>query len=94
MPNPVKAIHNIAPLVLYSIILFSFCNLGSVVAQVNEEFHVTHYTSRNGLPQNSVKSMFMDKNRFLWMTTEGGLVRFDGFDFDIYNTSNIKGLPS
>ncbi|MGR6087320.1 MAG: ATP-binding protein [Arcticibacter sp.] len=94
MPNPVKAIHNIALLVLYSIFLFSFCNLGSVVAQVNEEFHVTHYTSRNGLPQNSVKSMFMDKNRFLWMTTEGGLVRFDGFDFDIYNTSNIKGLTN
>lgn len=94
MPNPVKAIPGIAQLALFSFILSVAFNLASVHAQIKEEYHVIQYTSRNGLPQNSVKSMFMDKNRFLWMTTEGGLVRFDGYDFDIFNTSNIKGLTN
>ena len=94
MPNPVKAIYNIAPLVLFTFVLSGALNHLEANAQVKDEFHVTQYTSRDGLPQNSVKSICMDKDRFLWMTTEGGLVRFDGFDFDIYNTSNIKGLTN
>ncbi|MFM7824393.1 MAG: hypothetical protein ACKPB3_11545, partial [Bacteroidota bacterium] len=88
------AICNKVPLALLLIILTFAFNIISAKAQVKDEFHVTQYTSRNGLPQNSVKSMFMDENRFLWMSTEGGLVRFDGYDFDLYNTSNIKGLTN
>ena len=39
------------------------------------------------LPQNSVKSIAPDKYGFIWMTTENGLVRFDGKNFKIYNTN-------
>jgi signal transduction histidine kinase len=39
------------------------------------------YTSQNGLPQNSVIDMAMDTLGFLWLSTEGGLVRFDGRRF-------------
>ena len=41
------------------------------------------YTSENGLPQNSVLSLAMDANGYLWFTTEGGLVRFDGTAFHL-----------
>src|SRR6187401_217668 len=64
--------------------LFLSCN--DVFAQ--KDFSVFQYTSKNGLPQNSVKSMIMDDNGFLWMTTEGGLVRFDGVNFKVFNHAN------
>jgi len=53
------------------------------------------YTSDNGeLPQNSVKSIVPDKLGFIWLATEDGLARFDGQQFKIYNSENIKGLKS
>jgi len=62
-----------------------FCN--PLSGQAFDEFHLSHYTSKNGLPQNSIRSMVLDKDRFLWMATESGLVRFDGYDFDLYDAS-------
>ncbi len=34
----------------------------------------------------------MDNDRFLWMTTEEGLVRFDGRNFKVYNQNNHPGI--
>ncbi|WP_353720007.1 two-component regulator propeller domain-containing protein [Dyadobacter sp. 676] len=58
------------------------------------DFTEQHFTSDNGLPQNSVMQLRMDKNGFIWMTTQGGLVRFDGTRFVTYNLSNVPGLIS
>lgn len=41
-----------------------------------------------GLPQNSVKSIVPDKYGFLWLTTENGLVRYDGQEFKTFNSEN------
>ena len=46
------------------------------------------------LPQNSVKSISPDKFGFIWMTTENGLVRFDGKKFKTYNSSTIGTLSN
>jgi signal transduction histidine kinase len=58
------------------------------------DFTIQHYTSDNGLPQNSVMQLRRDKNGFVWMTTQGGLVRFDGTRFMTYNLSNVPQLTS
>ncbi len=64
------------------------------ISQDSSEFTIHHYTSKNGLPQNSIRSMLMDNDRFLWMTTEGGLVRFDGQFFMVYNHSNTPEIQN
>ncbi|NHN26294.1 HAMP domain-containing histidine kinase [Flavobacterium jejuense] len=46
------------------------------------------------LPQNSVKSISPDKYGFIWMTTENGLVRFDGEKFKVYNSSNTNTVSN
>lgn len=71
-------------------LLFLFLNVFSVFAQKN--YNLAHYTSKNGLPQNSVKSLSIDKNGFTWMTTEAGLVRFDGINFKVYNSTTAPIL--
>jgi len=60
--------------------------------QSSDDFTIKHYTSKNGLPQNSIRSMVLDNNRFLWMTTEGGLVRFDGQYFKVYTHYNEPAI--
>ena len=58
----------------------------------NDNYIVNQYNSENGLPQNSAKDLLLDRNGFLWITTEDGLVRFDGRQFRVYNMSNAPFL--
>ena len=58
-----------------------------------EKYHTTWYSAdTNHLPQNSVKSITPDKYGFLWLSTENGIVRYDGQNFKTYNGENVKNL--
>jgi len=71
--------------------LMLHCVLGYTQPQ---GYTFSHYTTENGLPQNSVKDIKFDQAGYCWLTTEMGLVRFDGRVFKTYGTSEIKGLKS
>ncbi|WP_449397387.1 two-component regulator propeller domain-containing protein [Chryseobacterium wanjuense] len=47
----------------------------------SQNYNVSYYTTDNGLPQNSVKDITKDKYGFIWLTTENGVVRYDGTNF-------------
>ncbi len=66
----------------------------SININAQNSYYVINYTSRNGLPQNSIKSMILDSTGFLWLATESGLVRFDGINFKVNNTLNTPELLS
>ena len=44
----------------------------------------THYSSEDGLSQNSIMSMVQDHNGVLWFSTWDGINRFNGYDFKVY----------
>jgi signal transduction histidine kinase/ligand-binding sensor domain-containing protein len=48
----------------------------------------------SGLPQNTVRAIVQGRDGFLWIATEGGLVRFDGMEFAVLTLANSPGLPS
>lgn len=48
------------------------------------------YDTDNGLPQNSVKDIIKDRYGFIWLSTENGLVRYDGYNFVSYNHLKLK----
>ncbi|MCE7044214.1 ATP-binding protein [Dyadobacter sp. CY312] len=77
----------------FFLITCSFLWLGSnyVCAQTAllEKYSIVRYTDVNGLPQNSVKSIAAGAAGFVWLVTEGGLVRFDGRQFETYNKFNL-----
>jgi ligand-binding sensor domain-containing protein/anti-sigma regulatory factor (Ser/Thr protein kinase) len=50
-----------------------------------------YYTTRDGLPSNSVYRTIIDNRGFLWIATENGIGRFDGKNFRNYTT--VQGLP-
>lgn len=64
-----------------TIILIGFAAL--TIAQ--QHFSFVHYTSDQGLSQNSVTAMHKDRKGFLWVCTRDGLNRFDGKTFRSYN---------
>lgn len=69
-------------------VLFMLCSL---------MFHAQHYTSQRygmneGLPQNSIKDIIKDKYGFLWMTTDNGILRYDGKNFLLFNDFKVKNV--
>src|ERR1041385_5115544 len=54
----------------------------------------TVWTTENGLPQNSVNAILQTRDGYLWIGTYGGLVRFDGVKFTVFDASNTEGLKS
>ena len=57
-------------------------------------YDIRQYNSESGLPQNSATGLLLDSHNFLWVTTQNGLVRFDGRRFRIYDRSNTPAIRS
>ena len=58
---------------------------------------LTQYTYRSwlsadGLPQNTVFSVAQTPEGYLWLATLGGLARFDGLQFEVFDRSNTPQL--
>ncbi len=47
-----------------------------------------NYTIHNGLPSNEVYDIFQDSKGFIWLSTDRGACRYDGYSFTIYSTAN------
>ena len=54
----------------------------------------SHYTSRDGLPDNRIRTVFQDKKGFLWIGTMNGISRYDGYTFKKYYKSHAAGSIS
>ncbi|XZF15371.1 sensor histidine kinase [Chitinophagaceae bacterium MMS25-I14] len=51
-----------------------------------------HYTIDNGLPSNNVYECIQDHNGYIWITTDNGLLKYNGYSFKLFNTANAN-LP-
>src|ERR1700742_3974394 len=47
-------------------------------------YSVQHFTDENGLPQNSINDLLFDRDGYLWLASQVGLVRFNGSSFKLY----------
>lgn len=52
------------------------------------------WTTADGLPQNSVTDIVQTQDGYLWISTFGGLARFDGWRFTIFDVASSPGLLS
>ena len=55
-----------------------------------QKYPSINYTTSEGLPNNAVRSLFIDRNNVLWVGTENGISRFVNGQF--YNLSEQDGL--
>ena len=73
---------------LFIIILLLCCTTAQ--AQYKKPYFNT-LTVQNGLPENFIQATLEDKNGYLWMGTQNGLVRYDGYRFKPYPIFNTTG---
>jgi signal transduction histidine kinase/ligand-binding sensor domain-containing protein len=57
-------------------------------------YRVDHWTTDNGLPQNTVRSIVQTRDGYLWLTTFDGLARFDGVRFSVFDKSNTPAITN
>src|SRR5437773_673821 len=50
------------------------------------------WLTRDGLPQEFVQAITQTRDGYLWIGTLGGLVRFDGVRFTVFDPGNTPGL--
>ena len=51
------------------------------------------WVMENGLPQNTVQALVQTRDGFIWLGTEVGLVRFDGYGFQVFDRNSSPALP-
>src|SRR5262249_36542698 len=68
--------------------------LFALAATARAQYRFDHWTTDNGLPQHTVRSLAQTRDGYLWLTTFDGLVRFDGVRFTVFDKSNTPGLVS
>jgi ligand-binding sensor domain-containing protein len=55
---------------------------------ISWEYNYDHFGIQNGLPSSETYQVHQDKSGLLWILTDRGVVRYDGFQFKTYTTEN------
>jgi signal transduction histidine kinase len=57
------------------------------------QYSRTTWTQEHGLPQDTIRAIVQTRDGYLWLGTDEGLARFDGYEFAVFNRLR-GGLPS
>ena len=79
--------------IFFFLLLFALANLWG--QKINNSF--THFTQKDGLPSNTAGAIMQDHLGYIWIGTNNGLSRYDGYEFYNYapisNDTNYLPLP-
>lgn len=57
-----------------------------------DNVYVQYLDNRDGLPNNTVRTIFQDSKGFIWMSTLNGISRYDGYSFTNYFPESGSGI--
>lgn len=96
MPQSIR-VHTLLPLVIGSLVLMLFGltayaqNLPERASPLSDYFIET-WTSRDGLPHNSINAIAQTDDGYLWFATWEGVARYNGLDFTLYTRSETSQM--
>ncbi|MFY0631104.1 MAG: histidine kinase [Flavobacteriaceae bacterium] len=74
-------------------LLFALCSFLFFPCSYSQNSQLQNFTTKEGIPQSQVYNIVQDSIGYLWLATQGGgLARFDGDEFTVFNEK--KGLKS
>src|ERR1700677_2688805 len=92
-----NSLSNLHP-VLRSAFFWALCGIVtlSATAHSQDPNNLGHqsWSTENGLPQNSVHQIVQSRDGYIWIATEGGIARFNGIDFKVFNHETIPAFTS
>jgi signal transduction histidine kinase/ligand-binding sensor domain-containing protein len=74
---------------LYNYLFLLVSIFSTVQAQQNQVYFEKHDVIA-GLPESSVRDMVEDDLGYIWMATQNGLVRYDGYNYKVYHLGTKK----
>ncbi len=74
------------------LVLFIFLFVSQVLLCNAQDVPFRKFSLDNGLPSNRVYSFMQDRDGYIWVATEGGVVKYNGYSFKVFTTRD--GLPS
>jgi diguanylate cyclase (GGDEF)-like protein/PAS domain S-box-containing protein len=88
-PGTVRTTYGDASRALWRVLV---CSLGMLLAHAAcadvRDFHFQHITGEHGLAQNTVSALLQDRDGYVWVATQGGLHRYDGQDYRLFEQSS------
>jgi signal transduction histidine kinase/ligand-binding sensor domain-containing protein/DNA-binding response OmpR family regulator len=78
------------------LVLFTLLMAGALPAWTQPVFKFSRFTPTNGLSQSNVTCILQDHLGFMWIGTQNGLNKYDGYQFTIsrYNPADSNSLPN
>ncbi|MCS6832181.1 MAG: hypothetical protein NZ521_01290, partial [Flammeovirgaceae bacterium] len=58
------------------------------------QYVIEKWDKNEGLPGNAIENIIQSNEGYIWVVGFNGLIRFDGFDFHTYNSSNTPAITS
>ena len=75
-------------------ILLTLALAAGLTSELSAQYRFDHWTTENGLPENSIWGLRQTRDGYLWVTTSSAMVRFDGVRFREFNRLNTPGLAN
>ncbi|MEE2024301.1 diguanylate cyclase [Alkalimonas mucilaginosa] len=72
---------------------FSFSLLALTPNDSLQHFFLEQWTTRDGLPHNTINSIAQTDDGYLWFATWEGIARYNGRSFTVFDRSATTGLP-
>ena len=63
-------------------------------SSLESQYSLQTWTIASGLPQSTITCIVQTQDGYLWMGTFGGLVRFNGIEFQVFDVASTPGLAS
>ncbi|WOB28566.1 MULTISPECIES: diguanylate cyclase domain-containing protein [Xanthomonas] len=77
--------------------LLALYSLAAIAAPIGtarlRDYAIDSWSSRSGLPHNSLRDIAQTRDGYLWFATWEGLVRYNGLEFNVIDRSTRPGLP-
>jgi ligand-binding sensor domain-containing protein len=73
---------------------FATAELPHTQVHKSDSFLIKKWSTENGIPQNTVTSIVQTRDGYIWIGTFGGLARFDGIRFTVFDSATSPTLNS
>jgi ligand-binding sensor domain-containing protein len=75
-------------------LIWACINVSIAAAKLPLILQARQFTTNEGLSNNEITKIIQDKSGYIWISTQNGLNRFNGYSFDVFRMDNTARAKS